>query len=478
MKDTQEKNGKQEKKKQKVVVIGAGPGGYAAAFKAADLGMDVTLIDPAANPGGVCLYRGCIPSKALLHLVKIQDEALKAGEYGLQFAKPKVDLAKMRQWKDSVVEKLTGGLGQLSKSRQVKYVKGTARFISDREIEIKSSGKKTSKIRYDNAIIATGSQPVALPDVAVDHQYVIDSTDALKLEKIPRELLVIGGGYIGLELGSVYAALGANVSIAEMAPGFLPGVDKNLVDVLYQETKSLYKELWFNTKISNVKVVNRKAEVTFSKDNKEQKKKYDQVLVAIGRKPNTKDIGLDKVGITPDDKGFISVNMQRQTNKQHIYAIGDITDEPMLAHKANREGLVAAEHIAGHQGAGYDPVSIPAVVFTNPEIAWCGLTEMETKEKNKDYKVLKFPWSASGRAATMGTGKGLTKLLVEKDSGRILGGGVVGKEAGSLIPEIVLAMEMGSTIEDLALTIHPHPTLSETIMESAEMFFGKATHFG
>ncbi|QNL49637.1 dihydrolipoyl dehydrogenase [Olivibacter sp. SDN3] len=478
MKDTEEKNGKQESKKHKVVVIGAGPGGYAAAFKAADLGMDVTLVDPAANPGGVCLYRGCIPSKALLHLVKIQEEALKAGQYGIQFAKPKIDLTKVRAWKESVVEKLTGGLGQLSKSRKVKYVKGTARFLSNSEIEIKSNNNRKSKIAYDNAIIAVGSTPATLPDVAIDHRYVIDSTDALKLEKIPKELLVIGGGYIGLELGSVYAALGANVSIAEMASGFLPGVDKNLVDVLYRETKSRYKELWFNTEISDIKVVNRKVEVAFSKDNKEQKKKYDQVLVAIGRRPNTQNLGLEKVGIALNEKGFIPVNMQRQTNKQHIYAIGDVTGEPMLAHKANREGIVAAEYIAGHKGAGYDPVSMPAVVFTNPEIAWCGLTEMEAKEKNKDYKVLKFPWSASGRAATMGTGNGLTKLLVEKDSGRVLGGGIVGKEAGSLITEIVLAMEMGSTVEDLALTIHPHPTLSETIMESAEMFFGKATHFG
>lgn len=469
---------KQKHKGKKVVVIGAGPGGYAAAFKAADLGMDVTLVDPAANPGGVCLYRGCIPSKALLHVVKIQDEALKAEQYGLQFSKPKVDLSKLRQWKDGVVKKLTSGLGQLAKSRKVTYVKGTANFLSDNELSIRSNGKKTTKLSFEYAIIATGSQPASLPDVEVDHQYVIDSTDALKMEKIPKELLVIGGGYIALELGSVYTALGANVSIAEMSDGFLPGVDRNLVEVLHEETKSLYKSLFFNTRIGQVKVVNRKIEVVFSEADKEEKRKYDQVLVAVGRKPNTADIGLDKVGIVTNDRGFIPVNIKRQTNKQHIYAIGDVTGEPMLAHKANREGRVAAESIAGHQGAGYDPASIPAVVFTHPEIAWCGLTEAKAKENKIKHKVLKFPWSASGRAATMGTAKGLTKLLVDPDSGLILGGGVVGKDAGSLIPEIVLAMEMGSTVEDLALTIHPHPTLSETIMESAELFLGKATHYG
>lgn len=469
---------KQERKRKKVVVIGAGPGGYAAAFKAADLGMDVTLVDPAANPGGVCLYRGCIPSKALLHVVKIQDEALKAGQYGLQFSKPKIDLAKLRQWKEGVVDKLTGGLGQLAKSRKVTYVKGTAHFLGENELAIRSNGKKTTKLSFEYAIIATGSRPASLPEVEIDHQYVIDSTDALKLEKIPRELLVIGGGYIGLELGSVYAALGSTVSIAEMSDGFLPGVDKNLVNILHEETKSLYQSLFFNTRISQVNVVNRKVEVVFSEADKEEKRKYDQVLVAVGRKPNTADLGLDKIGIATDDKGFIPVNIERQTNKLHIYAIGDVTGEPMLAHKATREGQVAAERIAGHRGAGYDPVSIPAVVFTHPEIAWCGLTEAKAKENKIKYKVLKFPWSASGRAATMGAAKGLTKLLVDPDSGLIVGGGAIGKDAGSLIPEIVLAMEMGSTVEDLALTVHPHPTLSETIMESAELFFGKATHYG
>ncbi|MDR9457641.1 MAG: dihydrolipoyl dehydrogenase [Salegentibacter sp.] len=460
--------------KKELVIIGAGPGGYAAAFHAADLGIKVTLIDPEVNPGGVCLYRGCIPSKALLHLAKTKEEAMKASEWGLQFEEPKIDRKKIAGWKESVVKKLTEGLGQLSKSRKIEYVQGKAKFTGENELEINPEKGKKFKVSFEKAIIATGSSAMELPNVEIDHKKIWDATDALELKEIPKKMLVIGGGYIGLELGSVYASLGTKVSIAEMTPGFLPGTDRDLTEVF--EKKEPFKNVYFETKVEKVKITKQGVKVTL-KGKKEQNKKFDCVLVAVGRKPNTQNLGLDKLGISPNENGFIEVDAKRRTDHEHIFAIGDITGEPMLAHKATHEGRIAAEVIAGKKGAAYDPKVIPAVVFTNPELAWCGLTENEAQEKDRKVKVVKFPWVASGRAAAIGENKGFTKLLIDPESEVILGGAVAGKNAGSLIPEIALAIEMGSTANDLALTIHPHPTLSETIMESAELFYGGATHY-
>ena len=461
---------------KELVVIGAGPGGYAAAFHAADLGLKVSLIDPEVNPGGVCLYRGCIPSKALLHLTKTKAKALTASAWGIKFEEPKIDLKKVKKWKKSVVKKLTNGLGELSKSRNIEYIQGKAKFTGKNELEVTTKEKETTQLTFKNAIIATGSSEVNLPNIEVDHQKVWNSTDALELNEIPKKLLVIGGGYIGLELGSVYAGLGSKVSIAEMTDGFLPGTDRDLVNVF--EKKHPFQEVFFETKVENLKVNKKSLSVSLKGKEKEQKKNFDAVLVAVGRTPNTKELGLDKIGISLDEKGFIEVDLQRKTKHSHIYAIGDITGEPLLAHKASHEGRIAAEVIAGKKGAGYDPKVIPGIVFTNPELAWCGLTETQANKENKKVEVKKFPWSASGRAVAIGENSGVTKLIIDPETEVILGGGVAGKDAGSLIPEIALAVEMGTTASDLSLTIHPHPTLSETIMESAELFLGGATHLG
>ena len=464
-----------ETKKKELIIIGAGPGGYAAAFRAADLGIKVTLIDPEANPGGVCLYRGCIPSKALLHVAKVKQEAMEAAAWGIEFDDPKIDLKKLQKWKDSVVKKLTEGLGQLSKSKNIEYIRGTAAFSSDKKIEVQPDDEDSYELEFENIILATGSVNISLPGIEIDHKKVIDSKDALELKEIPKSMLVIGGGYIGLELGSVYAALGSKVSIAEMTSGFLPGADPDLVKVF--ENEHPFKNLYFDTEVENVSLTKKKVKVKLkAKDDEAKEKSFDQVLVAVGRSPNTETLHLDKAGIEPDEKGFLEVNSQRQTKNKNIFAIGDLTGEPLLAHKANYEGKIVAETIAGEKGAAYDPKSIPAIVFTNPQIAWCGLTEQEAKEQNIDIRILKFPWSASGRAVAVGAPNGLTKLIAEEKTGRILGGGVAGKNAGSLISEISLAIEMAATAEDIALSIHPHPTLSETIMEAAEIFSGSPTH--
>lgn len=465
-----------DKEKKDLVIIGAGPGGYAAAFRAADLGMQVTLIDPEPNPGGVCLYRGCIPSKALLHLVKIKQDAAEAAAFGLAYKDPGIDVKKIAEWKTGVVKKLTDGLGQLSKGRNIEYIQGKASFTADTTLEIKANEGEKSTIEFKNLIIATGSIPAEIPDIEYDHKIVIDSSDALEMEEIPEDMLVIGGGYIGLELGSVYAELGCKVSVAEMTPGFLPGADPELVNVFAKETEGLFEEVFFETSVKKVSTKKGKAKVTLKNGDGKQKKEYARVLMAVGRKPNTASLKLKKTGIETDKKGYIKVDAQRKTNIDNIYAIGDLTGEPMLAHKATHEGRIAAEVIAGEKGASYDPRAIPAIVFTNPEIAWCGLSENDAKEKGIKVKVEKFPWSASGRAATMGAKRGLTKLIFDAESGIILGGGVAGKHAGSLIPEIALAVEMAATVEDISLSIHPHPTLSETIMESAELFLGSPTH--
>lgn len=463
-----------KKEKKELIIIGAGPGGYGAAFRAADLGIKVTLIDPELNPGGVCLYRGCIPSKALLHISQVKQEAKKAAEWGLKFEEPEIDLKKMRVWKESVVKKLTQGLGQLSQSRKIGYIKGTASFKSENTIEVESEDGK-QQLEFENLILATGSENIPLPGVEIDHKQIIDSTDALELKDIPESMLVIGGGYIGLEMGSVYAALGSKVSVAEMTEGFLPGADRDLVKIFEKEQP--FEELYFNTKVEEISVKNKKVSVKLSpKEGKAKEKKFDKVLVAIGRKPLTKTLKLENCGLKTSEKGFLKVDAKRRTEVKNIFAIGDIAEQPLLAHKATHEGRVAAEVIAGEEAALYDPHSIPAIVFTNPQLAWCGLTETQAKEKGTEIKVLKFPWSASGRAVAVGSPNGLTKLIVEKETGRILGGGVAGHNAGNLIMEISLAIEMAATAEDVALSIHPHPTLSETIMEAAEIFSGSPTH--
>jgi dihydrolipoamide dehydrogenase len=464
-----------KKDKKELVIIGAGPGGYAAAFHAADLGIKVTLIDPEVNPGGVCLYRGCIPSKALLHLSKTKEEAMQASKWGMKFEEPKIDINKIASWKEKVVKKLTEGLGQLSKARNIEYIQGKAKFTGKNELEVSDNKGKTSDLSFEKVIIATGSSAVGLPELEIDHEKIWDATDALELKEIPKKMLVVGGGYIGLELGSVYAALGTKVSIAEMTPGFLPGADRDLVEIF--EKSEAFKNVFFETKVEKVKITKKGVKVSLKGKKEEQSKKFDCVLVAVGRKPNTQNLGLKALGIAANEKGFLEVDDRRRTKLEHVFAIGDITGEPMLAHKASHEGRIAAEVIAGKKGAAYDPKVIPAIVFTNPELAWCGLTEEEAKEKNKNVKVVKFPWSASGRAVAIGENTGLTKLLIDKETEVILGGAVAGKNAGSLIPEIALAIEMGSTASDLSLTIHPHPTLSETIMESAELFYGGATHY-
>jgi dihydrolipoamide dehydrogenase len=458
-----------------IAVVGGGPGGYAAAFLAADLGMSVTLIDPEPNPGGVCLYRGCIPSKALLHVAKLLEESHQAKNWGIEFAEPKIDLARLRFWKEGVVKKLTGGLGQLSKQRKVQYLQGLAAFENSTTLRVtKTDAEET--LSFDKIIIATGSRPAAVPTLKLDSPRMMDSTGALNLEDIAGSLLVVGGGYIGLELGSVYAALGTRVTVVEMLPGLLPGADRDLVLPLHKRLEKMLEAILLNTTVSSVKEEGNGIRVTFEGANvKEREKVFDRVLVSVGRKPNSEIPGLDKTQVKVGPKGFIQVNKQLQTDDPAIYAIGDVVGEPMLAHKASHEGRVAVEAIAGHKVA-FEPNAIPAVVFTDPEVAWCGLTETQAEKEGREIKVAKFPWAASGRAITIDRPEGMTKLLVDPQTERVLGVAIVGAGAGELIAEGVLAIEMAALAHDVALTIHPHPTLSETIMESAEVFFGTSTH--
>ncbi len=465
---------KQDKKQ--LVIIGAGPGGYAAAFRAAELGLKVSLIDPEENPGGVCLYRGCIPSKAFLHITRTKQEIAAAEKWGLNFKEPRVDLKKMNEWKNKVVAKLTGGLGHLTGKRNIEYIRGRASFSSEKELVIDNGEGEVFSLEFENAILATGSKVMDLPGIEIDHQHIIDSTDALDLKEVPESMLIIGGGYIGLELGTVYASLGCKVSIAEMTPGFLPGTDRDLVGIFEKENKDLFEEVYFETKAEDVAVENDLVKVVLKGRDQEQQKKFHKVLVAVGRKPDPDPLHLDKAGIETDEKGFIKVNDRRQTSLTSVYAIGDLAGQPFLAHKATHEGRVAAEVIAGEAGAVYDPRSIPGIVFTHPELAWCGLTESQAKEQDMPVKVVKYPWTASGKAAMTGSENGLTKLIFDEKTGVLLGGAVAGKNAGSLIPEISLAIELGATAQEISLSIHPHPGLSETIMEAAELFFGAATH--
>src|SRR5690242_15696574 len=458
-----------------IAVIGGGPGGYAAAFLAADLGMKVTLIDREQNPGGRCLYRGCIPSKALLHVAALINESRHAKSWGIEFGEPKIDLARLRSFKEGVVNKLTGGLGQISKLRKVQYIRGDASFENSNTIKVAKQNGGEEKLSFDRIVIATGSRPAIIPSLKIDSPRMLDSTSALDLTDVPGTLLVIGGGYIGLELGTVYAALGSKVSVVEMTPGLLPGADRDLVLPLHKRLEKMFDAIMLNTTVTAVKEESSGIRVSFDgKDVKEREKVFDKVLVSVGRKPNSEIVGLDRTQVRVGQHGFIQVNKQLQTDDPAIYAIGDVVGEPMLAHKASHEGRTAVEAIIGRKVA-FEPHAIPAVVFTDPEIAWAGLTETQAKENGREIAVAKFPWGASGRAITLDRPEGMTKLIVDPKTERVLGVGIVGAGAGELIAEGVLAIEMAALASDLELTIHPHPTLSETIMESAEVFFGTST---
>jgi len=461
---------------KQVTVVGAGPGGYAAAFLAADLGMNVTLIDKEKNPGGVCLYRGCIPSKALLHVAKLITEAGEAKEWGIEFPSPKINIDRLREWKNEVVAKQTGGLGQLLKAKKINYIQGSAAFLNSSTLKIARTDGKTEEHKFENAIIATGSVIATIPSLDIKSKRILDSTTALDLPEIPKRLLVIGGGYIGLELGSVYASLGTKVSVVEMLSGLLPGADRDLVSHLSKRIEKSYEKIMLDSKVIEMKEVKNGIEVKISdKNGKSSGDIYDYVLMSIGRKPRTEGLGLENTKVKVNERGWIKVNKQMQTDDPNIYAIGDIVGEPMLAHKASHEGRTAVEVIYGEKVA-FEPVAIPAIVFTDPEIAWAGLTETQAKEKNIKYETAKFPWAASGRATTLGRSDGVTKLLVDPENQRLLGIGICGPGAGELIAEGVLALEMGVNLTDLKLTIHPHPTLSETIMEAAEVFYGQSSH--
>ncbi|MCB9757387.1 MAG: dihydrolipoyl dehydrogenase [Candidatus Omnitrophica bacterium] len=458
-----------------LVVIGGGPGGYAAAFLAADLGLETTLIDLDVNPGGVCLFRGCIPSKALLHVAKVLSESREAKEIGIDFGEPKIHLDKVRAWKNKVISQLTGGLGQLCKQRKIKFIQGRATFLNSETLTVEKTDGSSMQLSFENAILATGSIPVTLPFAPASAR-ILDSTTALNLEDIPEKLLVLGGGYIGLELGTVYCELGSQVSIVEMMPYLLPGVDRDLGVILENRMKKHFKAIKVETKVSKMEEIKDGIRVTFqNKAGQTSSEDYSKVLVSIGRKPNSKNLGLENTKVTLTDRGFVQVNAQRQTTDPKIYAIGDIAGDPMLAHKASHEGRVAAEAIAGHKVA-FEPMAIPAVVFTDPEIAWCGITEPEALAQGRAIKVVKFPWGASGRAVTLNRTDGMTKLIIDPTTERILGVSICGVGAGEMIAEGVLAVEMGTLATDLKMSIHPHPTLSETMMETAESFFGQSTH--
>ncbi len=457
-----------------LAVLGAGPGGYAAAFYAADLGMQVTLVDMEKNPGGVCLYRGCIPSKALLHVSKVVDESRHASAWGVTFAEPKIDVDKLRGFKQGVVDKLTSGVGQVARMRKVKYIQGRATLTGPKSMTIAGESGET-ELQFEHCILATGSSPTKVPSLALDSPRMMDSTSGLELPDIPKSLLVIGGGYIGLELGTVYATLGSKVSVVEMTGGLLPGADRDLVSVLQKRLEKLFAKIMLNTKVVKVGDEKNGVRVTFEGESSGDQT-FDRVLVAVGRRPNSKIPGLEKTAVKVDAKGFIETDPQRRTAEPTIFAIGDVAGEPMLAHKASHEARVAVEAIQGHK-AVFEPLAIPAVVFTDPEIAWTGLTEAQAQAEGRDdVEVAKFPWGALSRAITVDRPEGVTKLVLEKKTGRVLGAGIAGSGAGELIAEATLAIEMGATAEDMKLTIHPHPTLSEGLMEAAEVFFGQSTH--
>lgn len=459
-----------------IVVIGGGPGGYSAAFYAADLGMKVTLVDLEKNPGGVCLYKGCIPSKALLHVAKLLNEAKEAKEWGIDFGEPKIDIDQLRAFKNKVVNKLTGGLGVLSKQRKINFVQGRAKFISSSAIEVSKQDGSTEKIEFDKAIVAIGSIITTIPSLQIDSPRLLNSTTALDLPTIPKSLLVVGGGYIGLELGSVYSALGTQVSVVEFMDRLLPGADQDMVAHLKKRLDKSFDKIMLQSKVVEIKEAGDGLTVKIeNKEGKVEELQYDYVLMSIGRKPSTAGLGLENTKVQVNERGWIVADNTLKTNDENIYAIGDIVGEPMLAHKASHEGRVAVDAISGKKVA-FEPLAIPAVVFTDPEIAWAGITENQALAKGIKFELAKFPWAASGRATTLDRNDGLTKLIIDPETERILGIGICGPGAGEMIAEGVLAIEMGATVKDLALTIHPHPTLSETVMEAAELFYGHSSH--
>ncbi|KUO60008.1 dihydrolipoamide dehydrogenase [bacterium BRH_c32] len=461
--------------KTELLVIGGGPGGYAAAFLAADLGMQVTLVDMEKHPGGVCLWRGCIPSKALLHIAKLIKEAEEAEKIGIKFGKPEIDVNKIREFKNGVVGKLTGGLGQLAKQRKVNFIQGKATFVNSTSVSIAKSDGTTETVEYNKAILATGSVPSKVPGLSIDSERVMDSTGALEMNDVPEKLLVVGGGYIGLELGSVYAALGSKVTVVEMTSGLLPGADRDLVAVLAKRVTSLMSAIYLDTKVVELKEVKEGIKVKFEGPKvTDPEQIFDKVLISVGRRPVTTGFGIENTKVKVNERGFVVVDKQMKTDDPAIFAIGDIVGNPMLAHKASAEGKVAVEVIHGEKSF-FEPAQIPAVVFTDPELAWAGLTELEAKEKGIEVQIAKFPWGASGRATTLDRNDGLTKLIIEPGTERILGVGMVGVGAGDMIAEGALAIEMAANVKDLSLTIHPHPTLSETMMAAAEVFYGHAT---
>ncbi len=455
-----------------LLVLGAGPGGYTAAFRAADLGRDVVLVERYDALGGVCLNVGCIPSKALLHVAKVIDEAAVLADHGVNFGAPRIDLDGLRGFKNEVIGKLTGGLAGLAKQRKVKVVHGTGRFLDANHLSVESPDG-TQVIHFQQAIIAAGSSVVRLPGLPDDPR-IIDSTGALELEELPERMLVIGGGIIGLEMATVYAALGVRVSVVELSDGLMPGCDRDLVKVLQKRLADKYERILVKTKVTSLKAQKNGIKVEFEGDNAPDAQIFGRVLVAVGRRPNGLSIDADKAGVTVDERGFIPVDKQMRTNQSHIFAIGDIVGNPMLAHKATHEGKVAAEVASGHKVA-FEATVIPSVAYTDPEIAWCGLTETDAKAQGTAYEKGQFPWAASGRALALGAADGFSKLLFDPATKRVIGAGIVGPNAGDLIAEAALAIEMGADAADIGLTIHPHPTLSETVAFAAEAFEGTLT---
>ncbi len=457
-----------------LLVIGGGPGGYAAAFRAADLGLEVTIVDEEARPGGTCLFRGCIPSKSLLFATELLYDARRATEMGIQFGSPQLDLASLRTWKERVIDKLANGLVTLSNLRNVQLVQARASFeASDR---VRLQGADISRFRFHHAILATGSRPILLPGTEFrSGGRVMDSAGALALEEVSETLLVVGGGYVGLELGSVYAALGSRVTLVEMGDRLLPGVDRDVARPLVRRIKESFEAVHTGTRVKSLKEGRDRVEVALEGAVVQPQRSFHRVLVAVGRKPNSDGLGLENTGVRLDERGFVAVDEQQRSSDARILAVGDLVGGAMLAHKAMREGRVAAEVVAG-QPSAFDVRAIPAVVYTDPQIAWCGLTEEQAQREGRPIKVARFPWSASGRAATMDAADGLTKVVFDPDTERVLGVGIVGRGAGEMIAEGVLAVEMGALAHDLALSMHPHPTLSETEGEAAELFLGSATH--
>ncbi|MBT6295934.1 MAG: dihydrolipoyl dehydrogenase [Nitrospina sp.] len=457
--------------KSHLVVLGAGPGGYSASFHAADQGFKVTLVDARDKLGGVCLHSGCIPSKALLHIAGLLAETRQVKDRGIDFDDPRIDLKHLNKWKDEIISNFSGGLDLLCKQRGINYVTGRGFFVDSNTIKT-SEGHS---IIFDHCIIATGSRPVVPSQFSSSKKVIMDSTEALKLSSIPKKLLIVGGGYIGLEMGTVYSAFGSSVTMVEIKDGLLPDVDRDLVRPLQNKLSSEFESIYLDTAVVSICEVGGFGHVTMASSNESREEKFDRVLMSVGRRPNIDKIRLENTKVQLDSNGFVKVDFKGQTSDPAILAIGDISGEPMLAHKASYEARIAIDGLKGKKVTSRNTI-IPAVVFTDPEIAWCGLTESEAKMKNLDFQVAKFPWRASGRAHTLGRTEGFTKLILQPESKRVLGVGIIGYGAGELIGEGVLAINMGATADDLSHCIHPHPTLSETIMESADVFLGTATH--